>query len=314
MQPPRMFTNTAPPSVNEPTSEITWSEKTRCRGCRSVFAEPCVNHRSTKKPKLCQGHSLHWRWYPTKSWPSTWKANPRTRALPLTKERLIFQKPKRQFIVLRPRHPWPLWTAAEVAPRTPIHCEAAPNNVIIEVEFVACLHWFACLHQWQHQLLQFRHPFVSFLLIGAPDIIRLLLGAGIRSSRRHIREMKHFPTWLRFRHAWDLYTSTKDDVRKYTSRKYTKFVAKCWGIVVHEMPSQEMLQPATGGVCLMQWADASALNALPVYDTTCRPGPATATIRRWRHHANLLGWLRVLSATVACLQLTGKWPTYHTYN
>ena len=51
-----------------------------------------------------------------------------------------------------------------------------------------------------------------------------------------------------------------------------------------------------------------------MYVGICTPGSATAIIQCWRRHASLPGWLRVLSATVACLQLTSKWPTYHVYN
>ena len=135
------------------------------------------------------------------SWPSTWNHNPRPHALQMTKERPNSLKPMRGLIALRPLHRRLLRPTEEVAPRTPRHCEAAPTNRKLEGEFLADLHWFACLHQGYHEFLQFCHPFVSFLLIGASVIICLLLSAGISSSRRHFRAMLEFPTWLRSRHA-----------------------------------------------------------------------------------------------------------------
>ena len=285
-------------------------EKTQGLGNTPVFAEPAEVPWSTQKPDMCQGHSWKRKWCRSNLTVHVGRLSKDT-CNDVTKERLSLLKPNGGCKGLAPIAS-PTFLASGGVPLK--HCKVAPTtpkcstNRGSEVEFLACLHWFACLHQWQHQFLHFRHPFVSPLLIWTSVIVRLLLGAGIRRGRRHFR------THLQFTRS----TRGVDSNAGWYSCLCQPWYHKVYRQGRRHKGTRAMSLTTKPSIsywrhpCHAEIAEASPFK-LCIYVAILRLGNATATNRTWRRHASLPWWLRVLWEVV-CFQLTGKRLTHHVYN
>ena len=177
----------------------------------------------------------------------------------MTKEWLNSHNPNRGLNGLRPPHPLLQWLPEEVTPRTPRHCEVAPSNRGLEVEFLLDLHQFACLHQWQHGFLHFatllsRFSLWEHLSSSASSSVQVPTVVGKFSAR-----FCSFPRGCAPYMLEAVYTSPRDDLRSCSTPMYVhtpvcaclqsiKFRAKCGEGMEYEMVSQQNKQ---FGLCVV---------------------------------------------------------------